>query len=162
MQEERISGFDRQAFPNDHNNSALKSFSEPDVNSVNTSGTSDLDAHSMRLLYFYGTLPLIFFCIISVAVNIKVLVCVYWIRRPLSPTLHISLSLAGADAFSSSALGVGLVVNSFIPEGLGLKFPGMILRICRKIPIWSEIMIRNFFKVPDASFWAWRSSELAL
>ncbi|XP_011315081.1 G-protein coupled receptor 12 isoform X1 [Fopius arisanus] len=92
--------------------------------SVDDSNAPDIDSHRMRLLYFYGTLPLIFFCIISIAVNVKILGCVYWIRRPLSPTLQISLSLAGADAFSSAALGIGLVGNSFIPEGLGLKLPG--------------------------------------
>lgn len=75
-------------------------------------------------LYLYGTPPLILFCIISIAINVKILVSVYWIRRPLSPTLHISLSLAGADAFSSIALGVGLVMNSFLPVGLGHKFSG--------------------------------------
>jgi len=47
------------------------------------------------VLYMYGTPPLIFFCIISIAINIKVLMSVFWIRRPLSPTLYISLSLTG-------------------------------------------------------------------
>lgn len=47
------------------------------------------------VLYLYGAPLLIFFCIISIAVNIKVLISVFWIRRPLSPTLYISLSLAG-------------------------------------------------------------------
>lgn len=46
-------------------------------------------------LYLYGAPPLILFCIISIVVNIKVLMSVFWIRRPLSPTLYISLSLAG-------------------------------------------------------------------
>ena len=74
--------------------------------------------------YLYGTLPLIFFCVVSVAINIKILMSVHWIRRPLSPTLHISLSLAGADAFSSTALAIGLVMNSFIPLGLGVELTG--------------------------------------
>lgn len=77
------------------------------------------------ILYLYGAPPLILFCIISIVVNIKVLMSVFWIRRPLSPTLYISLSLAGADAFSSSVLGIGLVLNSFIPIGLGIKLKGM-------------------------------------
>ncbi|XP_063986867.1 beta-2 adrenergic receptor-like [Diachasmimorpha longicaudata] len=93
-------------------------------NTMEHSNASKIDVHSIRDLYFYGTLPLIFFCIISIVVNIKILVCVYWIRKPLSPTLKISVSLAGADAFSSAALGGGLVGNSFIPIGLGLEFPG--------------------------------------
>jgi len=48
-----------------------------------------------EILYLYGTPPLILFCVISIVVNIKVLISVFWIRRPLSPTLYISLSLAG-------------------------------------------------------------------
>lgn len=47
------------------------------------------------ILYLYGVPPLILFCVISIVVNIKVLMSVFWIRRPLSPTLYISLSLAG-------------------------------------------------------------------
>ncbi|GAB1863998.1 Trace amine-associated receptor 4-like [Camponotus japonicus] len=77
------------------------------------------------VLYLYGVPLLIFFCVISVAVNIKVLISVFWIRRPISPTLYISLSLAGADAFSSSVLGIGLIMNSFIPNGLGIELKGV-------------------------------------
>lgn len=51
------------------------------------------------VLYLYGAPPLILFCVISIAVNIKVLISVFWIRRPLSPTLYISLSLAGNTVF---------------------------------------------------------------
>lgn len=52
-----------------------------------------------NVLYLYGAPLLIFFCVISIAVNIKVLVSVFWIRRPISPTLYISLSLAGNIIF---------------------------------------------------------------
>ncbi|KAM0732736.1 Trace amine-associated receptor 3 [Formica fusca] len=89
------------------------------ANISNQSGNVD------GVLYLYGTPPLILFCVISIAVNIKVLISVFWIRRPLSPTLYISLSLAGADAFSSTALGIGLIMNSFIPNGLGIKLKGV-------------------------------------
>ncbi|EFN88898.1 Trace amine-associated receptor 4 [Harpegnathos saltator] len=81
--------------------------------------------HVNGILYLYGTPPLILFCVISIAINIKVLMSVFWIKRPLSPTLHISLSLAGADAFSSTALGIGLIMNSFIPYGLGIELKGV-------------------------------------
>jgi hypothetical protein len=30
----------------------------------------------------------------------------------------------GADAFSSTALGIGLIMNSYIPNGLGIKLKG--------------------------------------
>ncbi|XP_015517077.1 lysophosphatidic acid receptor 1-like [Neodiprion lecontei] len=89
-----------------------------------TTPSEELDGTTHKL-YLYGTPPLILFCIISIAINVKILVSVYWIRRPLSPTLHISLSLAGADAFSSIALGVGLVMNSFVPIGLGYELSGV-------------------------------------
>ncbi|XP_066581685.1 adenosine receptor A3-like [Prorops nasuta] len=78
-----------------------------------------------KLFYLYGTLSLIIFCIISIAINIRILISVFWARRPISPTLYISLSLAGADAFSSLTLGIGLIVNSLIPHGLDLKLNGM-------------------------------------
>ncbi|XP_049786038.1 beta-3 adrenergic receptor-like [Schistocerca cancellata] len=55
---------------------------------------------------------LIVLCMVSLSVNARVLVSVCWIRRPLSPTLHISLSLAGADLFASAALAIGLTLNS--------------------------------------------------
>ncbi|XP_065161166.1 trace amine-associated receptor 4-like [Atheta coriaria] len=49
-------------------------------------------------------------------INVRVLIAVRWIRRPLSPTLHISLSLAAADACTSTLIGVGLVINSYLPH----------------------------------------------
>ncbi|XP_046998316.1 beta-3 adrenergic receptor-like [Schistocerca americana] len=55
---------------------------------------------------------LLVLCMVSLSVNARVLVSVCWIRRPLSPTLHISLSLAGADLFASAALATGLMLNS--------------------------------------------------
>ncbi|XP_072743257.1 uncharacterized protein [Anoplolepis gracilipes] len=99
-------------------------------------------------LYLYGTPLLILFCFISIVINIKVLISTFWIKRPFSPTLNISLSLAvnsinkkalfekkllsknhteflGADAFSSTVLGIGLIMNSFIPKGLGIKLKDM-------------------------------------
>ncbi|XP_015608084.1 trace amine-associated receptor 8a [Cephus cinctus] len=78
-----------------------------------------------RKLYLYCTPPLIFLCILSVAINLRILLSVHWIRRPLSPTLHISLSLAAADAFSGIALAVGLIMNSFIPIALGHTLSGV-------------------------------------
>ncbi|XP_025266717.1 trace amine-associated receptor 2-like [Camponotus floridanus] len=78
-----------------------------------------------NVLYMYGVPLLIFFCVISVAVNIKVLISAFWIKRPISPTLYISLSLAGADAFTSSVLGAGLLMNSLIPNGLEIKLIGV-------------------------------------
>ncbi|KAF6202041.1 hypothetical protein GE061_004438 [Apolygus lucorum] len=55
---------------------------------------------------------LVLLCFVAVAVNVVVLVSVCWIRRPLSPTLQFSLSLAGADMYTSTLLATNLVVNS--------------------------------------------------
>ncbi|XP_012288800.1 lysophosphatidic acid receptor 1 [Orussus abietinus] len=98
----------------------LSNFSERNLSQVDS-----VREHPQRLYYLYGSPILIFFCVLSVVVNIKILLSVYWIRRPLSPTLHISLSLAGADAFSGVILGTGLVLNSFLPYGLGLRLTGI-------------------------------------
>lgn len=109
------------------NETASKNSARPAVEDlVNPDESMGCDRYSdrMRLSYLYGTPPLIFFCAVSIAINIKILMSAGWIRRPLSPTLHISLSLAGADAFSSTALAIGLVMNSFIPYGLCLKLSG--------------------------------------
>ncbi|XP_067004292.2 glucose-dependent insulinotropic receptor [Anabrus simplex] len=51
----------------------------------------------------------------------RILSSVYWIRRKLSRTLLISLSLAGADVFSSVTLGLGLVINSLMDTALEIK-----------------------------------------
>jgi len=84
--------------------------------------TSTNNDETIKLMYKYTVPALLGFCIISLAINIRILTSIYWIRRPLSPTLHISLSLAGADAYTSLILATGLVVNSLLPVGLGIKF----------------------------------------
>ncbi|XP_049813918.1 trace amine-associated receptor 8a-like [Schistocerca nitens] len=66
----------------------------------------------LEAFYFYSVPALLVLCMVSLSVNARVLVSVCWIRRPLSPTLHISLSLAGADLFASAALATGLMLNS--------------------------------------------------
>ena len=55
---------------------------------------------------------MVLFCFFAVAINVVVLVSVCWIRRPLSPTLQFSLSLAGADMYTSLLMAINLVVNS--------------------------------------------------
>lgn len=53
---------------------------------------------AINVHYIVITSVLILLCIVAVVINVRILICVRWIRRPLSPTLHISLSLALADA----------------------------------------------------------------
>lgn len=72
-------------------------------------------------LYKFYIPPMLLFCLASIVINLKVLLSVHWIRRPLSPTLHISLSLAAADACTSTLLGVGLLFNSYLPKVYGIR-----------------------------------------
>ncbi|XP_071446399.1 adenosine receptor A1-like [Hetaerina americana] len=64
---------------------------------------------------------LILFCVITLAFNGVILASVFWIRRPMSPTLSLSISLAAADAYNALFLGTGLLVNSLLPRALGVS-----------------------------------------
>ncbi|XP_063244833.1 trace amine-associated receptor 3-like [Bacillus rossius redtenbacheri] len=86
-----------------------------------TSSPSAAQAELVRRLYLYSVPLLVAFCVTSIAVNARVLLAVCWIRRPLSPTLYISLSLAGADAYTSFLYGLHLVVHSLLPTAWGVN-----------------------------------------
>lgn len=77
----------------------------------------------MQKLYLFSIPPLLLFCLATVIVNTVIVVSIRWIRRPLSPTLSFSVSLALADAYASLVVGIGLVINSLLPVGLGVT-PG--------------------------------------
>lgn len=65
-------------------------------------------------------------CLLAMCVNCVVIVSVYWIRSPMTPNLKISLSLAIADAVSSSMTGLMLFLDEIqISEHLGV-FPCLI------------------------------------
>ncbi|XP_056636026.1 octopamine receptor beta-2R-like [Diorhabda sublineata] len=55
-------------------------------------------------------------CLLAMCVNCLVILSVFWIRTPLTPNLKISLSLAVADALSSSMTGFLLLIDK-----LGLR-----------------------------------------
>lgn len=74
-----------------------------------------------QFYYKFITIPLLVFCAFSVLANALILASLRWIRRPLSPTLHISLSLAGADMFTSLVIGIGLIVNSLLPQVFSIQ-----------------------------------------
>ncbi|GIY94172.1 g_PROTEIN_RECEP_F1_2 domain-containing protein [Caerostris extrusa] len=59
-------------------------------------------------------------CILSLVFNLIILLSVKWVKKSLSPTLLLSLSLAVADAYASMVIGVGLVVNSLLPIVYGV------------------------------------------
>lgn len=71
--------------------------------------------------YIYICVPVISFCILSVAVNLVILSSLYWIRRPISPTLHISMSLAVSDLYTLVLDSLGLTFNSLLPVGLAIR-----------------------------------------
>ena len=56
--------------------------------------------------------PLIlFFCALTFLFNVFIVVAAYWMRRPLTPTMFFSLSLAVADAMASLNVGLGLILH---------------------------------------------------
>lgn len=75
------------------------------------------DINYSHFLYITFTPVLISLCVFSIVFNVILLFSVLWIRRPLSPTLYISLSLAGTDLYTSFLLGLGFTLNSLLPVG---------------------------------------------
>lgn len=66
----------------------------------NVNGTSQwTNVHSIT--YIVVPLLCVLLCTVATIINARILLCVKWIRRPLSPTLYISLSLALADTCSA-------------------------------------------------------------
>lgn len=88
-------------------------------NSWDTDTTEDLN--HVHFLYTTFTPVLILLCVFTIIFNVILLLSVLWIRRPLSPTLYISLSLAGTDLYTSFLLGLSITVNSLLPEGLRIQ-----------------------------------------
>ena len=66
-----------------------------------------------RIIQFYeiGVPVILLVCTLTFIVNIIIVVSSRWMRRPLTPTMHFSISLAGADAVASLIVGIGLVLN---------------------------------------------------
>lgn len=61
-------------------------------------------------------------CLLAMCVNSLVIISIYWIRNPMTPNLKISLSLAVADALSSSMTGFLLLMERLQIENLGIFF----------------------------------------
>ena len=68
-------------------------------------------AMNVTEIYQTWTPVLIFFCALTFFVNVFIVVAAKWMRRPLTPTMYFSLSLAAADAVASLTVGLGLVLN---------------------------------------------------
>lgn len=52
-------------------------------------------------------------CLIAMIVNVIVIASAYWIRCSMTPNLKISLSLAAADAASSSMYGLLVLISDY-------------------------------------------------
>ncbi|XP_037780774.1 alpha-2Da adrenergic receptor-like [Penaeus monodon] len=62
-------------------------------------------------------LPVIIaFCVASGLVSCAVVSATPWVRRPMSPTVRLSLSLAAANTVFAASVSVALVVNSYLPS----------------------------------------------
>ncbi|GFS59747.1 g_PROTEIN_RECEP_F1_2 domain-containing protein [Nephila pilipes] len=81
---------------------------------------STQDEIDLRELYRIAVPVMLTVCILSLVFNMIILLSVKWVRKSLSPTLLLSLSLAVADAYASLVIGVGLVVNSLLPIVYGV------------------------------------------
>jgi len=62
-------------------------------------------------------------CLVTCLVNLIIVASARWCRKPMSPTLYFSISLALADAYASFFLGLGLVINSLLPVVYGVDIP---------------------------------------
>jgi hypothetical protein len=74
---------------------------------------NEVDSSTKNITEIYQTWTpvLIFFCALTFFVNVFIVIAARWMRRPLTPTMYFSLSLAAADAVASLTVGLGLVFN---------------------------------------------------
>lgn len=107
--------------PNYYNiTSSIEFNNETAINATNaTAAVSILQGN------LYATiLPImLFFCVLAVIVNLLIVISARWCRKPMSPTLYFSISLALADAYAAVVLAVGLVINSLLPVLFQYKLP---------------------------------------
>ena len=69
--------------------------------------------NSVIKFYEIGVPVMLVVCSLTFIVNIIIVVSSKWMRRPLTPTMLFSVSLAGADAVASLIVGLGLVLNRY-------------------------------------------------
>lgn len=83
----------------------------------------DSSIQNITEIYQTWTPVLIFFCALTFFVNVFIVIAARWMRRPLTPTMYFSLSLAAADAVASLTVGLGLVFNSLLPKVYNVDIP---------------------------------------
>ncbi len=66
------------------------------------------------------------FLLLAIVCNCLILLSIPWIRRPLSPYLRVCISLSAADACTAFVLLVGLLLNSYLPMVVGIKWTDLL------------------------------------
>ncbi len=62
------------------------------------------------------------FLLLAVLCNCLILLSIPWIRKKLSPHLRVCISLSAADACTAFVLLIGLLLNSYLPIVLRIKW----------------------------------------
>ncbi|XP_057376999.1 5-hydroxytryptamine receptor 1B-like [Daphnia carinata] len=94
-----------------------------DVSEIADDQVPDSSIQNITEIYQTWTPVLIFFCALTFFVNVFIVIAARWMRRPLTPTMYFSLSLAAADAVASLTVGLGLVFNSLLPKVYNVHIP---------------------------------------
>ncbi|KAF4522608.1 hypothetical protein B566_EDAN003589 [Ephemera danica] len=107
---------------------------------VNRSQQRQIDPFMPRL-YLYSIPPMLIFCLATVVVNAVVVASTRWIRRPLSPTLLFSVSLALADAYASLVMGIGtcnllIILKTFVDPVIYAARMHEIKMALRRMKLW--------------------------
>lgn len=87
-----------------------------------------------EILYAYICPPLVIGCLISVLLNICLLIIGHFKIHNKSPVLLLSLNLASTDTIASLLVGIGFVVNSYLPKVYNIIInpcPMLAFEICR-------------------------------
>lgn len=79
------------------------------------------EVYDLRQLYSIVIPVMLTGCVLSLLINLVILICVRYVRRPLKPTLCFSISLSITNAYAITVLAIGLIVNSLLPMVYGLK-----------------------------------------
>ncbi|XP_067140189.1 adrenocorticotropic hormone receptor-like [Centruroides vittatus] len=88
---------------------------------VSLNETDNENQVNLRELYSVFIPVMLTGCVLSLLVNLVILVCVRYVRRPLKPTLCFSISLSITNAYAMTVLAIGLIVNSLLPTVYGWK-----------------------------------------
>ncbi|XP_043241263.1 adrenocorticotropic hormone receptor-like [Amphibalanus amphitrite] len=93
----------------------------PPSSSNDTEAPASREELERRLIYLIWIPVMLLLCAVASLTNLAICLSARLVRRPLSPTLCFSVSLAGADAFAALLLGIGLLVNSLLPQVLSVS-----------------------------------------